>query len=95
MPKAYPVYDEEYRTHVATIRAWLGEAVGNLTPIGRNGMHKYNNQDHSMMTGLLAAKNITGEGVYDVWKVHTDTAYDEGGAEGDDQSGRQVPRRIS
>ncbi len=57
MPKAYPVYDEEYQTHLAVIRGWLG--LGNLHLAGRNGMHKYNNQDHSMMTALLCARTFS------------------------------------
>ena len=82
MPKAYPVYDDEYQAHLAVIRRWLA-GLGNLELAGRNGMHKYNNQDHSMMTALLAARNILGLGRYDTWKVNTDAEYhEEGGEEG-------------
>ena len=70
MPKAYPVYDAEYAGHVATMRTWLQENAANVHPVGRNGMHRYNNQDHSMLTALIAAAEIRGEppatGVWDV-----------------------------
>jgi len=95
MPKAYPVYDDEYQGHLAVIRHWLAN-LSNLELAGRNGMHKYNNQDHSMMTALLAARNILGLGRYDTWKVNTDAEYHEQGSEADNQNaGRIVPRRVS
>jgi len=96
MPKAYPVYDEEYRDHLAVIRRWLA-CLDNLHLAGRNGMHKYNNQDHSMMTALLCARNILGQGSYDPWRVNTDAEYheehdpDSAGAETETQTGRAVP----
>lgn len=95
MPKAYPVYDDDYLKHVGTIREWLAR-FDNLELAGRNGMHKYNNQDHSMMTALLAARNILGLGEYDTWKVNTDAEYheEEASPEVQNQSGRAVPRRI-
>jgi protoporphyrinogen oxidase len=94
MPKAYPVYDEEYLGHLATIRGWLAK-LGNLELAGRNGMHKYNNQDHSMMTALLAARNILGLGKFDTWKVNTDAEYHEGEtAEHGQKAGRAVPQRV-
>jgi protoporphyrinogen oxidase len=77
MPKAYPIYDQEYHQHVATIRAWVCQ-FHNLQPVGRNGMHHYNNQDHSMMTAMLAAKNILG-GHFDCWEVNTEAEYHEAG----------------
>jgi protoporphyrinogen oxidase len=94
MPKAYPVYDEVYQAHVATLRAWLAN-LANLELAGRNGMHKYNNQDHSMMTALLAARNILGLGRYDTWKVNTDAEYHEQSVESADSGGRAVPRAVS
>jgi protoporphyrinogen oxidase len=75
MPKAYPIYDQDYQKHVQTIREWVS-MFANLQPVGRNGMHHYNNQDHSMMTAMLAAKNIQG-GDYDCWKVNTEAEYHE------------------
>jgi len=74
-PKAYPVYDEEYRRHVEVIRDYLG-TFENLQTVGRNGMHRYNNQDHSMLTGILAAKNALGE-CHDLWNVNTERSYYE------------------
>lgn len=78
MPKAYPIYDQHYQTHVSTIRAWVSQ-FGNLQPVGRNGMHHYNNQDHSMMTAMLAARNIEGAN-YDCWQVNTEAEYHEAGS---------------
>jgi protoporphyrinogen oxidase len=79
-PKAYPVYDEGYRDRVALIRGELEEYYSNLHLVGRNGMHKYNNQDHAMMTALLAARNIlAGRPLYDVWRVNQDAEYHESG----------------
>jgi protoporphyrinogen oxidase len=75
MPKAYPVYDAGYRESLSTIREYLG-GIGNLQLVGRNGMHKYNNQDHSMLTAMLAAKNILGAD-YDLWKVNAEEEYHE------------------
>jgi protoporphyrinogen oxidase len=77
VPKAYPVYDADYKKHVDVIRAWIAEAVPNVHPVGRNGMHKYNNQDHSMFTAMLAVRNILGEGEHDIWQVNVEDDYHE------------------
>ncbi|MEM6519289.1 MAG: NAD(P)/FAD-dependent oxidoreductase [Cyanobacteria bacterium P01_C01_bin.70] len=74
-PKAYPVYDEDYRRHVQVIRRYLS-TFENLQTIGRNGMHRYNNQDHSMLTGILAAQNVLGAS-HDLWDVNTERSYYE------------------
>ena len=76
-PKAYPVYDGTYLQHLAVIREWLARALPNLWLVGRNGMHHYNNQDHSMMTGILVARNIATGTNYDPWLVNTDAEYHE------------------
>jgi protoporphyrinogen oxidase len=77
MPKAYPVYDARYRETIASLRAWLEGNVANVQPVGRNGMHRYNNQDHSMYTAMLAVENLlTGAG-HDVWAVNVEHAYHE------------------
>jgi protoporphyrinogen oxidase len=90
--KAYPVYDDTYKEHIAVIRAWLEAALPNLALVGRNGMHHYNNQDHSMMTAMLAARNIATGRHYDPWKVNTDAEYhEEARFEDEDKSGRLVP----
>ena len=73
-PKAYPLYDHDYRTNVAKVREFLEVEAPNLQVAGRNGMHKYNNQDHAMMTGLMAARNIMGSS-YDLWRVNSDAEY--------------------
>jgi len=93
-PKAYPVYDQLYKEHVEAVRQALKGYPG-LYLIGRNGMHKYNNQDHSMMTAMLAAKNIiAGEEVYDLWDVNEDAEYHEGGNRGA-ISERLVPMKTT
>jgi len=93
-PKAYPVYDGEYLGHVAVVREWLQRALPNLWLVGRNGMHHYNNQDHSMMTGILVARNIAMGAHYDPWLVNTDAEYLEEERVGE-AAGRQVPERIA
>jgi len=81
--KAYPVYDEDYAQHVAAMRAELEERYATLHLVGRNGMHRYNNQDHAMMTAMLTVENIlAGSRVYDVWCVNEDAEYHEAGDEG-------------
>ncbi|MGK5094051.1 NAD(P)/FAD-dependent oxidoreductase [Deltaproteobacteria bacterium TL4] len=81
--KAYPVYDESYADHVSTIRQALEKQFPTLHVIGRNGMHKYNNQDHAMMTAMLTVSNIeAGKRVYDVWQVNEDAEYHESGEAG-------------
>jgi protoporphyrinogen oxidase len=90
-PKAYPVYDQFYKARVDSVREALANYPG-LYLIGRNGMHKYNNQDHSMMTAMLAAKNIiAGKELYNLWDVNEDAEYHEGGDRG--VSGRMVPQK--
>ncbi len=79
--KAYPVYDDDYARHVATIRTELDQHYPNLHLVGRNGMHKYNNQDHAMMTAMLCVENILAEEkLYDLWQVNGDAEYHEAGA---------------
>ena len=73
--KAYPVYDGTYRQHLSVIQEYLA-TFDNLQTIGRNGMHRYNNQDHSMLTGLLAVQNILGA-THNLWDVNTERSYYE------------------
>jgi protoporphyrinogen oxidase len=75
MPKAYPIYDAEYRAHLDVVRATI-DPIANLHTIGRNGMHKYNNQDHSMLTAIFTIENMLGAR-HDVWEVNTDFEYHE------------------
>ncbi|MGH2706737.1 MAG: NAD(P)/FAD-dependent oxidoreductase, partial [Actinomycetota bacterium] len=66
MPKAYPTYDETYQANVGVLREWLEANAPNVIPVGRNGMHRYNNQDHSMVTAMLAVENVLGAN-RDIW----------------------------
>jgi protoporphyrinogen oxidase len=97
--KAYPVYDATYRDNVAAVRDTFATLYPSLHLVGRNGMHKYNNQDHAMMTGMLTAMNIiAGQPLYDVWEVNEDAEYGESGVSGAQQalsSERLVPRRVA
>ncbi len=77
-PRAYPVIEAGYANKVATIKRWL-DRFENFLPIGRSGMFKYNNQDHAMATGLLAARTALGLGHFDPWLVNIDGLYQEGG----------------
>ncbi|MGH9056152.1 MAG: NAD(P)/FAD-dependent oxidoreductase [Acidimicrobiales bacterium] len=76
MPKAYPYYDADYKANVELIRGWLEANAGNVLPVGRNGMHRYNNQDHSMYTAMLAVENLLGA-EHDVWSVNVEEEYHE------------------
>jgi len=75
MRKAYPVYDADYRAHLDVVRSFI-DPIENLHTVGRNGMHKYNNQDHSMLTAMLAVANMRGAS-HDIWSVNTDFEYHE------------------
>jgi len=76
VPKAYPVYDAGYAEALRTIRGHLG-GLANLQTMGRNGLFRYNNMDHSMLTAMVAVRRITGEGRGDVWSVNEEQAYHE------------------
>jgi protoporphyrinogen oxidase len=98
MPKAYPFYDEHYKANVARIVEWLNECAPNVHPVGRNGMHRYNNQDHSMYTAMLTAENIATGTTHDVWSVNVEEEYhEESSGDGDDPgrgargTGRDAP----
>jgi len=97
--KAYPVYDDDYARHVATIRQELEGRYPNLHLVGRNGMHKYNNQDHAMMTAMLCVENILADTrLYDLWQVNQDAEYHETGAPAAEETQgsalRLVPTRV-
>jgi protoporphyrinogen oxidase len=99
--KAYPVYDDNYARHVAMIREELDDRYPNLHLVGRNGMHKYNNQDHAMMTAMLCTENILADTrLYDLWQVNGDAEYHEAGpADAAEESNgtalRLVPMRVA
>jgi Protoporphyrinogen oxidase len=86
MPKAYPVYDEHYQANVAVLREWIAANAPNVMPTGRNGMHKYNNQDHSMLTAMLSVENILGAH-HDVWTVNVEDEYHEESVDRSDRDG--------
>jgi len=94
MPRAYPVYDSEYEVHLGTIRAWL-DGFDNLYTVGRNGQHRYNNQDHSMLAGLYAARNIGGADL-DLWAINEDESFHEevSSEEAAGVSDRLTPSRV-
>lgn len=97
--KAYPVYDDAYRANVDAMREELEARYDTLHLVGRNGMHRYNNQDHAMMTAMLTVRNIVaGERIYDIWAVNEDAEYHEAGHAGEQaalSSVRQVPKRLA
>jgi protoporphyrinogen oxidase len=76
VPKSYPVYDSDYRGYLATIRRFV-DRLENFQTIGRNGLHRYNNQDHAMLTGILAVRNLLFGEANDLWSVNTDQEYHE------------------
>src|SRR6186997_2184294 len=89
VPKAYPVYDADYEGRVGRIRDWLG-GIANLQQVGRNGLHRYNNSDHSMLTALRAVENLCDGADHDVWSVNADSVYHET-VEVDEQPYRAAP----
>lgn len=95
MPKAYPTYDDVYATNVDVIRQWLSANVPNVYPVGRNGMHRYNNQDHSMYTAMLTAENLVSGTSHDVWSVNVEDDYHEikSPSSGTGRDAPVVPRR--
>ena len=89
VPKAYPVYDGEYAERVATIKGWLG-TISNLQQVGRNGLHRYNNSDHSSLTAMRAVDNLLGGTSHDIWAVNADSVYHEEDV-ADEQPYRRAP----
>jgi protoporphyrinogen oxidase len=76
VPKAYPIYDADYAERVATVRAWL-DGIENLQQVGRNGLHRYNNSDHSMLTAMRAVDNLLAGAHHDIWGVNAESVYHE------------------
>lgn len=76
VPKSYPVYSSDYGDYLATLRQWV-DGLENLVTIGRNGLHRYNNQDHAMLTGMYAVRNLLHGETNDLWSVNTDQEYHE------------------
>ncbi|MGH9092569.1 MAG: NAD(P)/FAD-dependent oxidoreductase [Acidimicrobiales bacterium] len=100
VPKAYPHYDTEYQQNVATVVKYLDVTAPNVHPVGRNGMHKYNNQDHSMYTAMLTVENILGAS-HDIWAVNVEEEYHEASADpvvrrgGTGRDAPVLPRRVA
>jgi protoporphyrinogen oxidase len=96
MPRAYPVYDGEYETHLRVLREWLDRFEG-LHSVGRNGQHRYNNQDHSMLAGLFAARNVAGAS-FDLWSINEEQSFHEEVCDDESVSAvvrdRQTPSRV-
>ncbi len=92
VPKAYPYYDFSYKANVETIRQWIAAEAPNIHPVGRNGMHKYNNQDHSMYTAMLTVENMLDGTHHDIWSVNVEEEYHEAGSTGRDAP--VLPRRT-
>ena len=88
--KAYPIYDAEYAERVATIRGWL-DGLPNLIQVGRNGLHRYNNSDHSMLTAMRAVDNILTGSHHDIWAVNAESVYHEEDVD-DEQPYRDPPQ---
>ena len=98
MPKAYPFYDDAYQANVQVLRNWLAANTPNVHPVGRNGMHRYNNQDHSMYTAMLTVENLLGAD-HDIWSVNVEEEYHEesssDGAKGTGRDAPILPKRAS
>jgi protoporphyrinogen oxidase len=99
VPKAYPYYDGEYKENVAIIENYLAEHVAGVHLVGRNGMHKYNNQDHSMLTAMLTVENLHGA-EHDIWAVNVEEEYHEqsgkpAASEGTGRDAPILPKRSS
>ncbi len=88
VPKSYPVYDSDYRDCLATIKKFVDD-LDNFQTVGRNGLHRYNNQDHAMLTGLYAARNVALGQTNDLWNVNVDQEYHEEVREPSDQPRRE------
>jgi protoporphyrinogen oxidase len=76
VPKAYPMYDKDYGERVEVVRGWL-ESIANVQQVGRNGLHRYNNSDHSMLTAMRAVENLTKGTNHDIWAVNAESVYHE------------------
>jgi hypothetical protein len=76
VPKAYPIYDSNYAGRVQTIRNWL-DGIENMQQVGRNGLHRYNNSDHSMLTAMRAVENALYGSAHDIWAVNAESVYHE------------------
>lgn len=95
VPKAYPVYDENYADSVTIIADWLEREWLNVVAVGRNGMHRYNNQDHSMLTAMVAIDNLFSSEKIDLWKINVENEYHESKSTQDNLGGRSSPTILN
>ena len=93
VPKAYPIYDSNYAGRVETIRKWL-DGIENLQQVGRNGLHRYNNSDHSMLTAMRAVENALDGSQHDIWAVNAESVYHETHVE-DEHPYKNVPVALA
>lgn len=94
VPKSYPVYDSDYMTYLGIVRQYM-DSLSNCKTIGRNGLHRYNNQDHSMLTGMYAVRNMLFGQVNNLWDVNADKQYHEEIREDDaDAVARNLEKNI-
>ncbi|HYF27310.1 MAG TPA: NAD(P)/FAD-dependent oxidoreductase [Baekduia sp.] len=94
VPMAYPMYDRDYAERVATIRSWLDPLQG-FVQVGRNGLHRYNNSDHSMLSAMRAVDNILGGTAHDIWAVNVESAYHEESTDAEvEQPYRETPSTV-
>ena len=84
VPKAYPIYDMDYSERIETLKGWL-DGYSNIQQVGRNGLHRYNNSDHSMLTAMRAVDNIVDGTEHDIWAVNAESAYHEEESQQDQQ----------
>lgn len=91
VPKAYPVYDEDYGKAVRSIANWLESDWPEVIAVGRNGMHRYNNQDHSMLTAMVAIDNLFSKDKHDLWEINVDNEYHETKSNHENLGGRSTP----
>ena len=90
VPKAYPMYDAEYANRVSTIRSWL-DGLDNFIQVGRNGLHRYNNSDHSTLSAMRAVDNLVDGTDHDIWAVNAESAYHEEEKQDEQQPYIQAP----
>ena len=90
VPKAYPMYDADYAERVQAIRGWL-DHLDNFIQVGRNGLHRYNNSDHSMLTAMRAVDNLVLGTHHDIWEINAESAYHEEETQDEQQPYIQAP----
>jgi protoporphyrinogen oxidase len=95
VPMAYPMYDTDYAERVGIMRGWLAAGVTNLQQVGRNGLHRYNNSDHSMLTAMRAVDNLVKGTEHDIWAVNAESVYHEEEKQDEQQPYIEAPETES